>query len=73
MLEAIADRLAADYVPTRAGLLAIPVKLDTVIRAMAELRACAGLGHLIEKQQPRKRVLRIVFEGQEQPEETPGE
>jgi hypothetical protein len=42
-LAAIADRRAMDYVQTKRGLQPVPAKLELVIRALAELRMCAGL------------------------------
>jgi hypothetical protein len=50
-----------DYVATKAGLTPVPAKLDTVIRALSELRACAGLGSIAEKPQPKKRVLQVIM------------
>jgi hypothetical protein len=72
-LEAIADRQAVDYVPTKEGVVAIPPKCDTVIKAMAELRACAGMGPIPEKPRApkqRKLIVRVVDESSPRTEAT---
>ena len=61
-LEAIVDGEAVDYVPTRSGLVAVPPKLNTVVRAMAELRARAGLGFVPEKPDKTRQVHTWRFE-----------
>jgi hypothetical protein len=64
-LEAIADRQAVDYILTKEGVVAIPPKCETVIKAMAELRACAGMGSIPEKPRApkqRKLIIRLVDE-----------
>jgi hypothetical protein len=57
-LEAIADREAMDFLPTKEGVVAVPPRCDTVIRAMAELRTCAGVGSIPEK--PRRDTRRLL-------------
>jgi len=54
------------------GVVAVPAKLDTVIRAIAELRACAGLANLPEDRPGKTRARRITVVYRDESGERPG-